>query len=328
MTIRSRRPAGITRVVAGTLVCTALLVSSLGVRAPAFACDLCAIYMGTEQRESRTGLFAGVAEQYTDYETWQNEGEKVPNPGERMHSFITQVVGGYNFTPRIYLQINLPIISRVFRRQEATGFVNGDESGPGDLSLIGSWAAYVGVTENTITRLTLLGGLKLPSGNSHRLKEELNESDEVESGIHGHDLALGSGSVDGIVGAQLFTSWRRLFLTGAVQYLLRTEGDFDYEFANDLMWSGGPGEYVLLTHQYTAGVQAELTGESKGNDTLNGMRTTDTGITALYMGPNVQFTWGTSLGANLAVDLPLLQNNSALQIVPNYRLRGGATWRF
>jgi hypothetical protein len=184
------------------------------------------------------------------------------------------------------------------------------------------------VTENTITRLTLLGGLKLPSGNSRRLKEELRESEEVESGIHGHDLALGSGSVDGIVGAQLFCSWRRLFLTGAVQYLLRTEGDFDYQFANDLMWSGGPGEFVLLTHQYTVGVQAELAGESKGNDTLNGVRGTDTAITALYMGPDVRFTWGTSLGANLAVDLPLLQNNSALQIVPNFRLRGGMTWRF
>ena len=96
--------------------------------------------------------------------------------------------------------------AREFRRQEAGGIVNGDESGLGDLSLLGSWAAYIGVTENTITRLTLLGGLKLPSGNSRRLKEELRESDEVESGIHGHDLALGSGSVDGIVGAQLFWS--------------------------------------------------------------------------------------------------------------------------
>ena len=329
MSSRGRRLVGITYHVVGALVCTALLVSSLGVRAPAFACDLCAIYMGTEQRESRTGLFGGIAEQYSDYEKWQRGGEQVPNPaGERLHSFITQVVGGYNFTPRIALQINVPVISREFRRQEAGGIVNGDESGLGDLSLLGSWAAYVGVTENTITRLTLLGGLKLPSGNSRRLKEELRESDEVESGIHGHDLALGSGSVDGIVGAQLFCTWRRLFLTGAVQYLLRTEGDFDYQFANDLMWSGGPGEFVLLTHQYTVGVQAELAGESKGNDTLNGVRGTDTAITALYMGPDVRFTWGTSLGANLAVDLPLLQNNSALQIVPNFRLRGGMTWRF
>lgn len=305
-----------------------LLVSAIGLCTRACACDLCAIYTGIEQRESRTGFFAGLAEQYSDYESWQREGQKVPNPGERLHSFITQLVAGYNFTPRFGLQLNVPLVAREFRRQEAGGFVRGDESGLGDLSLLGTWAAYTGVTENTVTRFTLLGGLKLPSGNSRRIKEELREMADVESGIHGHDLVLGSGSVDGIVGAQLFWSWQRAFLTGAVQYLLRTEGDFHYQFANDLIWSGGPGEFVLLTHQYTVGVQAELTGESKGKDTLNGVRGNDTAITALYVGPDVRFTWATSLGANLAVDLPVMQNNSALQIVPNFRLRSGLTWRF
>ena len=307
----------------------ACLLLSWCVQQQALACDLCAIYMGVEQRESRTGFFAGVAEQYSDFDTWQRGGEKVPNPaGERLHSFITQIVGGYTLTPRIAVQINLPVIVRDFRRQEMDGVVNGDESGFGDLSLLASWEAYSDVTENTLTRFTLLGGLKLPSGNSRRLKEELNEMDDVESAIHGHDLALGSGSVDGIIGAQLFWSWRRAFVTGAIQYLLRTEGDFQYEFADDLMWSGGPGAFVLLAHEYTVGVQAELSGESKGNDSLAGVKMDDTAITALYIGPDIRFTWGTSLGANLAVDLPVLQHNSALQIVPDLRLRGGLTWRF
>jgi hypothetical protein len=312
-------------------LCTlgAAVLTVLSIHQQALACDLCAIYMGVEQRESRTGVFAGIAEQYSDYGTWQRGGEKVPNPaGERLHSFITQIVGGYNFTPRIALQINVPLTARDFRRQEAEGVVHGDESGLGDLSLLASWAAYTDVTENTLTRFTLLGGLKLPSGNSRRIKEELMEMGDVESAIHGHDLALGSGSVDGIIGAQLFWSWRRAFVTGALQYLLRTEGDFHYEFSNDLMWSGGPGAFMLLTHEYTMGVQAELSGESKGNDSLGGVKMNDTAITALYVGPDIRFTWGTSMGANLAVDLPVLQHNSALQIVPDFRVRGGLTWRF
>jgi hypothetical protein len=313
-----------------TAAATVLLIAAAGFGARARACDLCAIYTGVQQRESRIGFFAGMAEQITDYETEQNGGMKVSNPaGERLHSFITQLVGGYSFTPRLALQITLPIIVRDYRRQESDGIVDGDESGIGDLAVLGSWAAYTGETENTVTRFSLFGGLKLPSGNSHRLKEELNENEEeVQSGIHGHDLALGSGSVDGILGAQLFASWRRVFVTGFVQYMLRTEGSFDYQYANDLIWNGGPGEYVLLTHQYTVGVLAELTGESKGNDTLNGVKGDDTAITALYLGPDVRFTWGTSLGGSLAVDLPVLQNNSAFQIVPNYRVRGGFTWRF
>ena len=295
----------------------------------AFACDLCAIYTATEQRESRTGVFLGLAEQYTYYGTWQQGSEKVTNPGERLNSFITQFVAGYKFTPRIGVQVNLPLIARVYRRQETQGFVNGDETGIGDMSLLGSFVAYSDVTEQSVMRITLLGGLKLPSGNSRRIEEELQENEEAPpSGIHGHDLTLGSGSTDGIIGTQAFASWQRMFVNVGVQYLLRTEGSFDYTFANDLIWNGALGEYVFLTHQYSVAPLVALTGETKGNDTLNGVKGDDTGVTALYLGPGLQVTWGSSLAANFNVDLPVLENNSGLQIVPNSRLRAGLTWQF
>ena len=93
-------------------------------------------------------------------------------------------------------------------------------------------------------------------------------------------------------------------------------------------WLGGPGFYALVTHQYSLGVQAVLSGETKGLDTQQGQRLDDTGITALYVGPGFGFTWGTSLAADVTVDLPAIQDNTSVQIVPNYRLRGGLTWRF
>ena len=40
------------------------------------------------------------------------------------------------------------------------------------------------------------------------------------------------------------------------------------------------------------------------------------------------FTWGTSLAADVAVDVPAIQNVTSVQIVPDYRVRGGVTWRF
>ena len=79
---------------------------------------------------------------------------------------------------------------------------------------------------------------------------------------------------------------------------------------------------------FTFSVQAALTGETKGKDTLNGEEAHDTGITALYAGPSFGFTWGTALSAELAADLPVVQNNTQLQLVPDYRLRGAAVWRF
>jgi hypothetical protein len=153
------------------------------------------------------------------------------------------------------------------------------------------------------------------------------------SGVHGHDLTLGSGSVDGILGVQVFGSWERWFATASFQYLIRGTGAYDYRFANDLMFAAGPGAYlltgdVLFGAPYTLRAQVQLTGETKGNDTIDGEDLGDTGITALYLGPVFGFAWGLQLSADIGAELPVLQNTTQLQIVPDWRLRGGATWRF
>lgn len=314
------------------------------------ACDICAVYTATDLRESKVGFRAGVAEQYTYYGTLQRDGEEISNPNdESLRSSITQVVFGYNFHPRAGVQLNLPLISRTFRRATADGVERDDETGPGDLSLLANLLAFDRVSERSVMRLTLLGGLKLPSGDSSRLGEEAAEGEpvaaaagvhghpapahvvgehEVESGVHGHDLALGSGSVDGIVGGTLFWSWRRVFVTASGQYAIRTEGDLDYRYANDLTWLGGPGVFALLTHDWSFTVQGLVAGETKGRDEIDGVAADDTGITTLFAGPGLALTWATSLHAELAADLPFVRNNTAVQIVPDYRLRGAFTWRF
>jgi hypothetical protein len=319
----------------------------LSAPAPAAACDICAVYTATELREAKVGFRAGVAEQFTYYGTLQRDGEEIPNPaGEFLRSSITQVVLGYNFHPRAGVQVNLPVISRTFRRVEASGVERGDETGPGDLSILGNLLAFDHMTDRSVLRFTLVGGLKLPSGDSSRLGEEAGEDEAggaaasphpalahvvgggAESGVHGHDLALGSGSVDGVVGGSLFWSWRRAFVTATGQYAIRGEGDFDYRYANDLTWVGGPGVFAVLTHDWTITVQGLFGGETKGKDEIDGVAADDTGITTLFAGPGFALTWGTSLHAELAADLPVVRNNTAVQIVPDYRLRGAVTWRF
>lgn len=316
-----------------TTLAAAFAALALCAPVPARACDVCAIYSGTEHREARSGWWLGVAEQYSRFATLKNDGEEVENPGERLHSSITQLLLGYNLTPRFGVQLNLPIITRQFRRLEEGVLTSGDETGPGDLSLLGVLRPYSLATEESVLRVSLLGGLKLPSGSADRLREELAEDDNGhedgdESGVHGHDLALGSGSVDGVIGGRFFASWRRFFLTTAVQYAIRTEGSIDYRYANDLTWQGGPGVFAVATQEYTLALQAVVAGEHKGKDTLDGEEADDTAITAVYLGPGITFTWGDSLGADLTADLPVLQDNSALQLVPDFRLRGGVTWHF
>ncbi len=332
------------------------LVAALGWSRTGRACDICAVYTATEQGESRTGFRAGLATQYTHYGTLLENGHEVPNPDDQyLNSTITQLVLGYQVMPRFGLQVNVPFISRQYVRPQDGKNVRGNVTGFGDLSVIGNVLAHSIVTERSLFRFTLLGGLKLPSGDSSFLAEELpevlaagvrrlvprhvgehpvggghGEADHhaEQSGIHGHDLALGSGSVDGIVGGDLYWSWQRAFVSGGMQYAVRTEGSFQYQFANDLTWAGGPGAYVLLEHDYSLALQGIVSGETKGKDHQAGVRLGDTGVTTVFVGPRLLFTWGTSLAAEATVELPVVRHETSLQIAPDERVRAAAIWRF
>lgn len=298
------------------------------------ACDLCAVYAASESRgELGKGLIIGGAEQFTHFGTLQQDGVEVPNgANQSLDSSITQVLLGYNFTERFGVQFNLPLIHRSFRRPEGGAIESGTESGLGDVSLTAHAQVLRHETKDTTFAWNVLGGVKFPTGDTRRLAEELNETEplpgEPESGIHGHDLTLGSGSWDGVVGTSAFWRWKRCFLAASLQYSIRTRGDYGYEFANDLTWSGGPGVLLALNNSFTLSLQANVSGETKSRDTFEGAPAVDTGITAVYLGPEIVLTWQEKLSAEFGVDLPVSIDNTALQAVPDWRVRGALTWHF
>ena len=149
-----------------------------------------------------------------------------------------------------------------------------------------------------------------------------------ESGIHGHDLTLGSGSFDGIVGANLYARFGRAFFGASVQYNIRSEGNYGYQFADDLLWSGGPGALLVLRENFTLSLQAAVSGETKTTDTFQGARAADTGITSVYLGPEITMTWRDRVSGELGVDVPVSIANTALQAVPDYRVHAAVTFRF
>jgi hypothetical protein len=274
-----------------------------------------------------------VAEQFTHFGTIQVEGSEIANPaGQYLDSSIAQVFGGYNFNTRLGMQLNLPVIYRSYKRtDELGGIETGTEAGIGDVSLLGTLVAYRKMSQRQALTWSLLAGIKFPTGSTDRLKEEFAEVEEPigpASGVHGHDLALGSGSFDGLVGSSFYGRWGRAFGTAIVQYFIRGSGDFDYRFANDLTWSGGPGYYVLLKDEFSLGLQAVVSGEDKGLDKFRGKAAEDTGITSVFLGPQLMWTWGSNLSGQLGVDFPVRRDNTALQIVPDYRVRVAFTWHF
>lgn len=287
----------------------------------ALACDLCSIYSAQEAQGGGQGFYGGAAEQFTHFGTLQDDGQKVPGNGEYIDSSVTQIFAGYNFSQRFGVQFNLPVIYRSF----GSATLHASESGIGDASLTGSFLIIKKSAPDWMFNWTALGGIKFPTGDSGRLD---TPDSALPDGIGGHDLALGSGSVDGIVGTGFSARWKKLFINGNLQYVIRSEGDFQHQYADDWTWAGGPGVYLALKDDYTLALQAVVSGESKGKDTFAGVPDNDSAETIVYAGPQISFTWSDKLSAHVGADLPVSIANSGLQLVPDYRVHAAVTWRF
>ena len=307
---------------------------------------------GMVMQSWRDRLYLAVAEQFTYFNTVQIDGREVPNETDQyLASSITQFVAGYSFTSRFALQVNVPLIYRSFERPEGFAIDRGTESGLGDVSLLlksvlfhyaspgrremhfeeGNKSPVAIDHEPDFTAsVVLLTGVKFPTGDSSRIKEEFNEVEvpgAPESGIHGHDLTLGTGSYDGIFGGQGSLRYKNAFFQTDVQFTLRGDGLHQYHFANDLSWSGGPGYYFIRNPHTIIGLQFVVSGEHKDVDRFRGKEAEDTGITSVYVGPRIVASLG-KISAEIAADLPVSIDNTALQVVPDYRIRGGIAIRF
>ena len=338
------------------LVCLIVITAAIQ---PAFACDLCGCYTPTLDAtvpEGSSGIYVGVADQFTHFGTDRFDGHKVPNPtGEYLNSSITQIVVGSPlpfYDERFGLQLSLPIINRDFKRPKGFAIDSGDVFGIGDMALTANFIAYrknaqtfdlahgsqsdgknpipVFHEPNFSAIINLTAGLKLPTGDTSRLKENFHPiviPGAPESGIGGHDLTLGTGSWDGVFGAQAVVRYKSVFMQADVQYTVRSKGDYEYQFADDLSWSGGPGVYLLRGKERTLGLQFVTSGDTKGYDMFQGEPDMDTGMTAVYVGPRILGTLGRWVG-EVGADLPVLMNTTQFQTTPTWRLRGGFSYRF
>jgi hypothetical protein len=332
--------------------CAAIVVAT-----SAAGCDLCGCYTpqldtmpGMGKHEWWNGFYGAIAEQFTHFGTLQVDGNEVANPtGQYLNSSITQFVAGYTINQRLSVQLNVPFIYREFERPEGFRIDRGTESGLGDIAFLLKAVAFqyssarekdfdvsgknpVAVAHEPDFTLSILflAGLKVPTGDTDRIKEEFHEIEipgAPESGIHGHDLTLGTGSFDGIFGGEIALRYKNFFADQTLLFTLRGDGAHQYDFANDLSWDGGPGYYFVRHHDTIFGLQFLISGEHKDVDRFRGNPAQDTGITSLFLGPRIVASRG-HWSAEVDVDLPVLIDNTALQAVPDYRIRGAISYHF
>jgi len=87
------------------------------------ACDLCGCYTPQlesmpKEKNSMSGFYTAIAEQFTYFGSLQFDDREVANPtGQRLDSSVTQFVIGYEINDRLAVQFNAPFIYRDFGRK-------------------------------------------------------------------------------------------------------------------------------------------------------------------------------------------------------------------
>ncbi len=317
-----------------------------------FGCDLCALYRASQSVDAKKGaVHLSLSEQFTRYDKIQTEGRAVQNPsGERFTSSQTRVDVSYDLTDRLSLRGSIPLIAKRYRQLDHGEIKSGTESGIGDIALTTRFEMVRWKGDSDRVKLSGYAGIKLPTGDSDLLKEDhqstqdhvdgeeldhLNslfkhsdEEDEAVSAVHGHDLALGSGSVDFPLGITTELASDRVVLTTHFEYTIRNEGDHNYEYADDLSWAVGLGVYPVLEDQKALLLRANLGGEYKRKDRANGAKENDTALRSVFIGPEIIYSTADDLSVEVGTDIPIDINNSGTQAVMHYRIRAGVTWRF
>jgi hypothetical protein len=299
-----------------------------GLTRAAVACDSCALYLaeGTE----RPGFTASIAHQYTRLGTLWNGATKTGNPIDQfVDSHITQVGVGYSTGGPWHVQLTVPYVDRTFFRPDHALTERGRDQGLGDLVLAGRYRVLTATRNNDEWAVHILGGMKLGTGNADRLKPANHVHHHfVPSGVHEHDLALGSGSTDWLIGADaswVHASW---FARAQIQHELRRPGAFGYRFGDETSWELGAGRHLLLTPGKTLSLQALFSGDRRSLDSLGDIPDDDTGMNVSYLGARVAGTLGQRFAADASFELPIRIRTTVTMVVPDFRLRAAVNWRF
>jgi hypothetical protein len=219
--------------------------------AESWACDSHKMAVFPVESSANKAWSVGLSGQRSEYDRDGN--------GPSFDSFTTQLSASRRLGERWMIQLGVPYHDRELD--------DDSESGWGDATV----TAAVNLFKNSSANASFIdayAGVKMPTGDSDRLAEEQESVHHggAQHAMHrrarhgaerhgevapkdqpmmhdahaaGHHLALGSGSWDFLTGITMrhhLGAWR---FRAEVQYVIRTEGDYDYRYGNELFARGG-----------------------------------------------------------------------------------------
>ncbi|MBI5810927.1 MAG: transporter, partial [Deltaproteobacteria bacterium] len=286
------------------------------------ACDFCLLSQGISPLETIRGAGVRITERYTRLDTVYNGTKKAVNPGAKEEFWTTELTGFYGLTEDLTI-IGVAPLKKTMMKGElivnpdgstSRDPVSGDESGIGDIALIGRYTFFKAHTLDTTSTAAALLGIKLPTGKTNG---------RVDGGAEFLDshLQLGTGGTDYIAGLSFSRAMGKASFSTNLLGALNSEGkagDTRHRFGNALNYDltakyriqpsttgqGGPQIFIAL------GVNGELREREK----TNGVEDPNSGGHTAYISPGVQMVFAPGLVFELSYQKAVYHNLYGAQL--------------
>jgi hypothetical protein len=238
----------------------------------------------------------------------------------------------YGLNHHITLSAELPYVRRDNLREADDGMAErlGSIAGVGDLNLLAKYR----LTDDESSGFALIGGLKLPTGSTHKTS---NDGERLET-----EHQPGTGSWDPIFGASASTKLGAVQLTASGLYQLSTTGSQHTRLGNRLQAGivlshrfGEQAHEHLESHNHHHGDEldehheqpqsswdafVELAGEWEGRQKVDGETEKASGGKWAWVAPGVRFNAASGWSASAGVAIPFWQEIRASHPDNRYRV--------
>lgn len=260
--------------------------------------------------------------------TLLQDGGPVSDPQEQDLTVVEEdVTVVYGATRDLTVGMSVPIVEKrlIFRRSSG-GKATIAADGFGDLSLVGAYRFFREDVPLGTTQVSLLGGLKLPTGRSSQTDRDVPLLTGGTSERLPPSLQLGSGSVDGIIGLGAMKNINRLTFYGSIQAKINGSGAEGFRAGNTIFYDLS-ADYVFLESRNLFLI-LELNGIYAQKSEQRGASIADSGGNTLFISPGMQYLPLPYLVLEASIQIPIHQELNGRQLGTDFTVVTGFRYLF
>jgi hypothetical protein len=287
------------------------------------ACDFCLASQGISPLEvGSSGMRIDV--RYLSVGTMYRDGSRTENAERELETHLTQQYSlFYALGNSVSLATLVPLPRRHSEAMSGQGaLVTGNQFGVGDVSVLARYKPFVGHGMESTYILSLVGGVKLPTGRT--------DGRDSQGGLLDAHVQLGTGSTDLLMGASGFAA------IGQTAFIVNLLGGFagkgsnGHQFGNSLNYDATV-RYGILPEDYDSPqlfATMSVNGELRGYERQDGAIDENSGGNVVYVSPGFQLFITPALTFELSYQYAIIHTLYGQQLGEDYRLMSGLQFLF